>query len=101
MLQRGDIVEHQRGRWKGRRLTVIGLTRLGAADVVDSNSNHSTILQPENLLRVVGHAPLLDTAQRDLNMSAILDAIIEHRDFSYWPYALHLRVTRRHPVMAT
>lgn len=28
------------------------------------------------------------------NMSATLDAIFEHRDFSYWPFALHRRVTR-------
>jgi hypothetical protein len=48
----GDIVEHERGRWKGRRLIVVGMTRLGAVDVKDGKGNFTTILNAP-MLRVV------------------------------------------------
>lgn len=44
MLQAGDMAEHYRGRWKGRRVRVVGRTRLGAIDVVDAAGRHSTII---------------------------------------------------------
>lgn len=55
MFQAGDIVEHERGRWKGRRLIVVGMTRLGAVDAKDGKGHVTTILNAPTL-RIVRRA---------------------------------------------
>ena len=45
----GDIVEFERGRWKGRRLIVLGMTGLGCVDTKDGNGRVATIISAQNL----------------------------------------------------